>query len=161
MTDYLYVIYTILTKHPAKMEDYQAAFLQRHKDTEILDYSTRKIAAMHFGGVTIECLLKSMIFASLPKSASREWKTDCNNPGHTITNPGHSLHDALKRHNRLHSRVQKFPQVMKWLATVETPNQHFIDMRYYGNEPNDQDYKQWLDAYNRLIDWLQKQATQL
>ena len=43
------------------MEDYQSAFLQRHQDTEILHQSKRKIAAMHFGGITIECLLKSMI----------------------------------------------------------------------------------------------------
>ena len=84
------------------MEDYESAFLQRYQDTEILCYSARKVAAMHFGGVTIECLLKSMIFASLHKSAKREWKTDSNNPGHTITNPGHSFQDALKRHNKLH-----------------------------------------------------------
>ena len=76
------------------MEDYQSVFLQRHKDTEILCSSNRKVAAMHFGGVTIECLLKSMILASLPKSAKREWKTDSNNHGHTITNPGHSFQDA-------------------------------------------------------------------
>lgn len=143
------------------MEDYESAFLQRYQDTEILCSSARKVAAMHFGGVTIECLLKSMIFASLHKSAKREWKTDYNNPGHTITNPGHSFQDALKRHNKLHDRMQKFPQVMKWLVTVENPqNQHFIDMRYSGSEPDDPDYKQWLSAYNSLIRWLQKQATQ-
>jgi hypothetical protein len=145
------------------MEDYQAAFLERHKDTEILcSPPARKLAAMHFGGITIECLLKSMIFATLPKVAKREWKTDSNNPGHTITNPGHSFQDALKRHNKLYDRVQKFPEVRKWLNIVENPkNQHFIDMRYSGSEPDDPDYKQWLVAYKRLIDWLQKQATQL
>jgi len=144
------------------MEDYQAAFFQRHTDTEKLCSSVRKVAAMHFGGVTIECLLKSMIFASLPKGAKREWKTDSNNPGHTITNPGHSFQDALKRYNRLHTRVQNFPQVMKWLVTVENPkNQHFIDMRYSSSEPDDADYKQWLSAYNSLIRWLQTNATKL
>lgn len=143
------------------MEDYQSAFLQRYQDTKILCSSDRKVAAMHFGGVTIECLLKAMIFATLPKVAKRESKTDSNNPGHTITNPGHNLYEALKRHNRLHTRVQKFPQVMKWLAIIETPNQHFIDMRYYSSEPGDRDYDEWLSAYNSLIGWLQKQATQL
>lgn len=144
------------------MEDYQAAFLQRHKDTETLcSPPARKVAAMHFGGITIECLLKSMIFASLPRNAKREWKTDSNNPGHTITNPGHSFQDALKRHNKLYDRVQKFPQVMKWLVTVENPNQHFIDIRYSGSEPDDAEYKQWLSAYTSLMGWLQKQATKL
>ena len=87
------------------MEDYQAAFIQRHVDTETLCKSTRKIAAMHFGGVTIECLLKSR-------------KTDSNSPGHTITNPGHSYIEALKRHNRLQSRVQKFPEVRNGLMRL-------------------------------------------
>lgn len=143
------------------MEDYQAAFLQRHVDTETLCKSGRKIAAIHFGGVTIECLLKSMIFATLPKGVTQEWKTDFNNPGHTITNPGHSYIEALRRHNRLHSRVQKFPEVMKWLNEVENPSQHFIDMRYSCSEPDDASYKGWLDTYQRLIGWLQKQTTRL
>ncbi len=38
------------------MEDYQAAFMERHIDTQTL-YPVRKVGAMHFGGVTIECLL--------------------------------------------------------------------------------------------------------
>lgn len=143
------------------MEDYQSAFLQRHTDTETLCNSDRKIAAMHFAGVTIECLLKAMIIASLPKGVVKEWKTDSFDPGHTITNPQHSFVEALKRHNRLHSRIQKFPQVMKWLNEVENPNQHFIDMRYSCSEPDDATYKRWLDSYQRLRQWLQQQATQL
>ncbi|TFI54965.1 hypothetical protein BLD44_006285 [Mastigocladus laminosus UU774] len=143
------------------MEDYQAAFLDRHIDTEALHKSGRKIAAMHFGGVTIECLLKSMIFATLPKKANREWKTDSNNPGHTITNPGHSYIEALKRHNRLKSRVEKFPEVMTWINEVENPNQNFIDMRYCCSEPDEASYKKWFEKYQRLKDWLQKQASSL
>ena len=143
------------------MEDYQSAFLQRHIDTETLCGSERKIAAMHFGGVTVECLLKAMILSSLSKGAVREWKTDSNNPGHTITRPGHSFNEALNRHNRLRTRIQQFPEVMKWLGEVESPNQHFIDMRYSCNEPDDESYKRWLNAYQRLRGWLQTQATQL
>jgi hypothetical protein len=149
------------------MEDYQAAFVERHTDTEILcrKESERRVAAMHFGGITIECLLKAMIFATLPKGATQEWKTDSTNPGHTITNPGHSYIEALKRHNRLKSRVDNFPQVRKWLDQVENPiGQHFIDMRYSGLKPealNDKNYKDWLYAYQNLINWLQQQATKL
>jgi hypothetical protein len=143
------------------MEDYQTAFLARHIDTEVLCKSDRKTAAMHFGGVTIECLLKAIIFASLPKGASREWKTDSFDPGHTLTNPGHSYVEALKRNNRLNSRVQKCPEVRKWLQEIEQPNQHFIDMRYSCSEPDDERYKHWLDSYQRLRKWLQQQATQL
>ncbi|MDF5726846.1 MAG: hypothetical protein PUP92_02145 [Rhizonema sp. PD38] len=123
--------------------------------------SGRKIAAMHFGGVTIKCLLKSMIVATLPKAAIQEWKTDSNNPGHTITNPGHSYNEALKRHNRLKTRLQQFPDVMKWLNEVENPSLHFIDMRYCCSEPDDANYKRWLNAYQSLRGWLLKQTTQL
>jgi hypothetical protein len=146
------------------MEDYQAAFMQRHLDTEILcrKESERRVAAMHFGGVTIECLLKAMIFATLPKSATQEWKTDTNDPGHTVTNPKHSYIEALKRHNRLRSRIENFPEVRKWLDEVENPNsQNFIDMRYSGLEPDNESYKRWLKAYQSLKGWLQKQTTQL
>ncbi len=144
------------------MEDYQGAFIERHTDTETLCQSGRKIAAMHFGGITIECLLKAMIFASLPKGATQEWMNDSNNPGHTITNPKHSYHEALRRHNRLRSRIESFPTVRRWLDEVENPiSQHFIDIRYSGIDPDDTKYKRWLNAYQRLRKWLQKQATQL
>ncbi|GAB1539626.1 hypothetical protein NUACC21_22930 [Scytonema sp. NUACC21] len=49
------------------MEDYQAAFIQRHMDTETLCNAKRKIGAMHFGGITIECLLKINDFRCFAK----------------------------------------------------------------------------------------------
>lgn len=144
------------------MEDYHSAFMERHLDTETLCQSRRKVAAMHFGGVTIECLLKAMIFASLPRGATQEWMTDSYDPGHTFTNPGHSYTEALKRHNRLSSKIDKFWEVRKWLDEVEYPNgQHFIHMRYSGIEPDDPNYKRWLHAYKSLNGWLQKQITTL
>ena len=140
------------------MEDYQAAFLQRHQDKNILEKGDRKVATMHFGGVAVECILKSMIMDSLP---IKEWKTDSNNPGHTVKNPGHDLQSALKCHNRLYSRVKNFPQIIKWINIVEQrPQGHFIDLRYDGGETNQKDYDDWLSAYNSLIGWLNKQATQ-
>ncbi len=143
------------------MEDYQAAFLQRHQDTEVLHDSVRKIAAMHFGGCTIECLLKSMIMDSLPRNSIKEWKTDSNKPGHTITNPGHSFQGAFKSHNRLRSRIEKNPEVKKWFEIVEKPSENFIDIRYSNDEPHDELYKQWWSAYQRLRGWLIKQSTNL
>ena len=116
---------------------------------------------MHFGGFTIECLLKSMILDSLHKNSRREWKTDSNDPGHTITNPGHSFQSALRNHNRLRSRIEKFPVVKKWRDTVEHPNHHFIDMRYSDDNLQDESYKEWWQAYQSLRNWLLKQRTQL
>ncbi len=144
------------------MEDYREAFLARYQDTEVLHLSSRQVAAMHFGGVTVECLLKSIIISNLPRGAIREWKTDTSNHGHTITNPGHDFQDALNRCNRLNYRVQNFPEVRKWINIVENPQGHFIDMRYCGGEASEADYyKRWLSAYKSLIGWLQKQASTL
>ena len=144
------------------MEDYHSAFMERHLDTETLCQSGRKVAAMHFGGVTIECLLKAMIFASLPRGATQEWMTDSYDPGHTFTNPGHDYREALKRLNRLRSRIDKLPKVQILLDAVENPiGQHFIHMRYSGIEPADPNYKRWLHAYKSLNEWLQKQITTL
>ena len=129
------------------MEDYQAAFIGRHIDTKTLDQSGRKVAAMHFGGVTIECLLKAIICDTLPGVASQNLKT-------------HSCIALLVQHNKLNSRAT--PKVREWLDEVQNPtSQPFINMRYCGIDPNDASYKHWLYAFNELTKWLQKQATQL
>ena len=142
------------------MEDYQAAFLERYSDTKKLHESGRKIAAMHFGGITIECLLKAMIFATLPNSATKEWKTYENNPGHTFTNPGHSYSEALKRHNKLRYKIAQRPYVKEWLDQVEKPiGQNFIDIRYCAIEADNINYESWFKTYTKLIGWLQKQST--
>ena len=140
------------------MEDYQAAFLQRASDVVVLDKNRRYIAAMHLGGVAIECYLKYMIFTTLPKKVNREWKTDTTDPGHTITNPGHSYQDAILRHQRLRDRIQRFPEVRKWLDDVENPGCHFIDLRYMGDEPDPTHYAQWQKSYRRIMKWLQNQT---
>ena len=77
----------------------------------------------------------------------------------------HSYAELLKQHNKLKSRVDNNPQVRQWFHQVENPiGQHFIDMRYSGFKPddlNEQNYKDWLYAYQSLIKWLHQQITQL
>ncbi len=145
------------------MEDYQAAFLARIMDVEALHKNGRRIATMHFGGVAIECLLKYIICTSLPKNSKGEceWKTETNDPGHTINNPGHNYQKAVRCHPRLWDRIQRSPAALKWLNEVENPGNHFIDIRYSGNEPDNEHYQRWLKAYQHLKGWLQKQATTL
>src|SRR6266550_8508775 len=80
------------------MEDFQAAFVERHTDVGVLDTTNRCTTAMHLGGVAIECLLKAIVSASLPRNScgEKEWKTETNDPGHTIYNPGHNYEAALR-----------------------------------------------------------------
>ena len=140
------------------MEDYYTAFLQRTEDVTVLDKNGRRIAAVHLGGVAIECLLKHLIFASLPRNARKEWKTNKNDPGHTFTNPGHDYMEALNHLQQLRSIiVRKYPLVLVWLNDVENPAGHFIDVRYAGKELSDEKYKRWVSSYRRLVDWLAQQ----
>lgn len=142
------------------MEDFQAAFFARHQGVVALHDKKRFIAAMHMGGVAVECLLKAMLCAKLPSNASgeREWKTDSNDPGHTIGNPGHSHLRALRYHQSLYRRVMQGNQhVLQWLDKVQNPQCHFIDMRYVGQEPDEGKYHTWYDAYHKLIGWLHHQ----
>ena len=152
------------------MEDYHSAFLERSTDVEKLHEIGRHTAAMHFGGVTIECLLKYILCLCMPLNhdGEKEWYTceenprdTITNPKHTITNPGHNYQKALeyaRRYNRhLHRRIRDFPQMMTWLQIVETPSGHFINMRYQGTEPDARSYEQWYTVYNRLKSWLQKE----
>ncbi|BAZ78945.1 hypothetical protein PN497_08155 [Sphaerospermopsis kisseleviana CS-549] len=130
------------------MEDYQAAFLERHTDTETLK-PLRKIGAMHFGGITIECLLKSIICNTVSGVNTEQLRT-------------HSYMEILKQHNKLKYRIDNFAAARKWLDQVENPmGQHFIDLRYSGVEPDESSYKLWLYAYKSIQSWLIKQAAQL
>ncbi len=145
------------------MEDYNAAFLRCAKDVEALHEQKRRIAAMHFGGVAIECLLKHMILISLHKDATKDWYDGTDetiNYGHTVTNPGHDYREALKRHNKLRSYLRKNQYVYGWLLDIENPDGHFIDMRYSNKEPEEKKYKAWMWKYRELTEWLWTEGMQ-
>jgi len=144
------------------MEDFRTAFSQRCMDVEALHEKQRYVASMHIGGVAVECLLKAIICDDLPDNAQgkKEWydKEKRNNPGHTVCNPGHDYGRALRSHNDLYWFVtRKHPYVLQWLDKVESPECHFINMRYVGQEPDERRYQSWYDAYQKLVGWLTTQ----
>jgi hypothetical protein len=143
------------------MENYEGAYRQRHRDTEVLHGVDRATAAMHLGGCAVECLLKAMILAQIPNPNQRQWHTEENPQPHGIKRPNHDLQEALKQYRKLYDRALKDPQVLKWFNAVEFPSQHFIDLRYSDTEPSPEGYKIWWDAYTKLCRWLEKQKTQL
>lgn len=131
------------------MEDYEAAFPQRTVDVAVLDHAGRYTAAMHFGGIAIECLIKHLVYSSLPKGAEWEWRT-------------HEYQTVLKCYNKLWFRMQQYPHVLKWLIEVQNPDGiPFIDIRYKGKEPDLVKYRHWWNSYRRLIGWLQANGTKL
>jgi hypothetical protein len=127
------------------MEDYQAAYVARVQDVEVLHDAGRKLAAMHMGGIAIECLLKYLV----PKSPTLDLKT-------------HSYEAILRCHNHLRFRVEHGYHVQDSLYTVEHPNGyvHFIDIRYVGKEPGKDTYTHWRNTYQYLLRWLQKYSAE-
>ncbi len=141
------------------MEDFQAAFNERHRDVIALHEKKRLIASMHMGGIAVECLLKAKLYEELHPNTKgyKEWydKEKKIPVGHTICNPGHSLVSALRSNNRLYQRVSpNHLYVLLWLHKIENPECHFIDMRYIGKEPDESKYTSWYDAYRKLVGWL-------
>lgn len=136
------------------IEDYASAFVERAQDQAVLAKADRRIAAMHMGGIVIECRLKSLIFRGFPPTM-HVWKTDDHDPGHNITNPGHNLQNALKRCPKLYAKAQK-NNILPWLATIQNPCGDFIQLRYSSYKVSDKDYSQWVKAYRILIDWIEK-----
>ena len=146
------------------MEDYQAAFYERRFDVEALCTRHRYLAAMHFGGVVVECLLKMKILAALP-SSQKKWATEDSNPGHGIKNPGHSYETALGHLNRLRSYLyqNKNIHLRKKLERVEFPGIFYIDenltqkegsfisIRYFGAELEPETFKNWYEAYSTIL----------
>lgn len=143
------------------MENYHGAFIERSQDQEALHTQYRKIASMHMGGITIECLLKSIILAHRPSGTQEEWKTKKNNPGHSIYNPGHDLQQAVTLNPRLLNRINAFPDVINWLNKVQNPSIEFINLRYSSGHVDDSEYQDWHDSYQNLKSWLQQQSNQL
>ena len=119
----------------------------------------RKIGAIHFGGIAIECLLKNMI---VQYHAINSWGSISKHSGQPITNPKHFLFYALIRIPKLQLRVTSNPEVMKMIRDIQQPfGDHYIEWRYVGTEPNTEKYDEWYQSYNKLRIWLIEQSMNL
>ena len=140
------------------LEDYATAFLERAKDTDVLLNATRSTGTIHFGGITIECLIKAII---VEIKGIDEWRINQDGLNHGIKNPGHDLIEALHEIKELRQRIQQSPHMLSYLNTIQTPLINYIDMRYDCSGIDEEKFDKWKDAYYGLIRWLNTQRTQL
>jgi hypothetical protein len=158
------------------MEDFRHAYQERLQDKTLLESADRRTAAMHLGGVTIECLLKAMRVEidhisdwHIPGEKCPTCKAAVR-PGHLqhhgIENPGHHLFIAIQRWPRLMQRITKMDRAqrdsfIRWIRLLETPTCHYIDLRYTCDSPSDAEFQQWQEAFKRTHAWLQAQDNNL
>lgn len=136
------------------MEDYFRAFTARNSDTLVLKANNRMHAMMHFGGVTIECLIKSLI---VDKYKIDGWNTNEDGKQHGIKNPGHELMEAIRLIPKLRHRVPN--NMLTYIELLQNPKFSFIDMRYDSQDLDEVLLISWLNAYKRVRAWLLSQRS--
>ena len=148
------------------IEDYASAFVERAQDQAVLAKVDRRIAAMHMGGIVIECRLKALILGHFPEN-QRYWRPGrkskhkpsqhCN-----ISNPGHNLEEALNKLEELGVIPSPSRQIRDALTAIQNPlpGYPFIDLRYYSGSLEASDYERWKGNYQTLKTWFNRQLLQ-
>lgn len=134
------------------MDDYPSAFISRCLDTKRLHTQERKIAAMHLGGIVIECFLKKtcFIYHGISKWGDVSVRTRT-----IVQNPKHRISNAIKLISNLHMRANASPIIMNAIRKVQEPcGQDYILWRYQGVEPSQVDFDDWYNSYKLLLKWL-------
>ncbi|MBL0389502.1 hypothetical protein JJB07_23510 [Tumebacillus sp. ITR2] len=140
------------------MENFLLAYQARELDTEVLINANRKVGAVHLGGCTVECLLKGII---VRRNGIDEWEEDKDGRKHGIKRPSHILIKGLEHVPELLRRLDQSQHLKDCLEILQNPKVDFIDMRYDGEEIDEDRYKEWKKAYHTFILWLKQQMMQL
>jgi hypothetical protein len=153
------------------MEDYRKAYKERLADKQKLEEADRRVAAMHIGGIVIECHLKAMRVKAnsvtdwhIPEEKCSSCKATVH-PGfpqkHGIVNPGHRLFFAIQSWPKLWQQLSQMKQerdkIIGWINLLEKPSCNYIDLRYTHETPTDQEFQAWHEAFKRVEAWLRVQ----
>lgn len=146
------------------MENYAGACSARYLDVETLlgSLPPRTVAAVHIGGIAVECRLKALI---LNYHGITEWNQHGRRArdayaGRPVQGPGHHLVSALKLMTRLFDKAKADPLFMKHLDQVMHPvgsrDIDFIALRYSANELNGDSLATWRKSLDYVTGWLKK-----
>ncbi len=136
------------------MENYEGAAEARLQDWEALSSGRRKVGAVHFGGIYIECLLKSIICSEhgVLDGAPGRWVVD----GSVVARPRHVLTAPCYR-NLLTDLYDDMPgDVMDALEYLSSPGStDYIDYRYIPESGiTDAVYEEWLEKFIKVFHYL-------
>jgi hypothetical protein len=146
------------------MENYETASAARRIDADLLlaGQTPRAIAAVHLGGVAVECKLKALVAKYHNIS---EWDEDSRRPkdprsGQSIPRPGHGLLAAIRLMDTLYRKAKTDPRFLNHLSRVMHPagatSLDFIDLRYVGSDLDANALNDWRESFRYVLSWLAK-----
>lgn len=149
------------------MEDFAGACSERKKDAEaLLKLKDHNIAALHLGGVSIECRLKSLLadyhrISEWDEKSRRKKDSMFNQP---INNPEHSLTTALRHMPELYQAAKSDQQLLKHLNRLIYPlgktYVNYIGLRYVAQaSPTQRD--EWKKSFDYVYGWLEKNEVRI
>jgi hypothetical protein len=146
------------------MENYEIAYQNRLSDIEVLLSSSKKrgTAAIHLGGVAVECRLKALIILYHRIS---KWDDLSRRPkdaklGQPIARTGHSLIGAVKVMPDMYAKAKADPLFLKHLNNINFPTGataiDFIALRYASTDIVEPTISTWQESFKYVLGWLQK-----
>lgn len=128
----------------------------------LLHENERKIAAMHIGGIMIECRLKSflLLYHRIGKFGERSKRRRDRNFNSEIPNPKHALTGALRKMSDLWTRAKRDPRFILSLDSIGQPLESaqvdYISLRYQQELPSVAAYTKWYKSWRYVDGWLRR-----
>ena len=146
------------------MEDYEVAHKNRLSDIDVLlaGPNKRGTAAIHLGGVAVECRLKALIILYHRIAA---WDDPSKRPkdaklGQPIARTGHSLISAVRMMPEIYAKAKADPSFLKHLSNINFPTGSslidFIALRYASAEISEPAISSWRESLKYVLGWLKK-----
>ncbi|EDZ96123.1 MAG: hypothetical protein P5702_09300 [Limnospira sp. PMC 1291.21] len=149
------------------MEDFAGACLARKKDAEaLLKLQDHNIAALHLGGISIECRLKSLLadYHSISEWDEKSRRKKDSMFNQQIHNPGHSLTTALRHMPELFKLAKSDQQLLKHLNCLIYPlgatSVDYIGLRYVDQASSIQ-RDEWKKSFDYVYGWLEKNEVRI
>ncbi|WP_017306759.1 hypothetical protein [Spirulina subsalsa] len=144
------------------MEDFAGASLARKKDAEtLLNLENHNIAALHLGGISIECRLKSLLasYHSISEWDEKSRRKKDSMFNQQINNPGHSLTTSLRHMPELFKLAKSDQQLLNHLNCLVYPlgatSVDYISLRYVAQASPIQG-NEWKKSFDYVYGWLKK-----
>ncbi|WP_145613243.1 hypothetical protein [Nitrospirillum amazonense] len=146
------------------MEDYGGASNARYKDFRVLVDGSEKraIAAVHLGGIAVECQVKSLILLYHGINNWHEPSKKKKEPGHgtPVKRPSHDIVSAIEKMPDLYNKAKSDAKFLSHLSNIKYPlgitGGDFIELRYSELEGECINLPEWEHSLNYVKAWLDK-----